>query len=114
VILNIFKKARDFKELIVIGGGAKGPIWLQIMADIFNLEIVKPNYLEEATSMGAAITGGVGVGVFKDFDAIHKFLKTESRVQPIPENVEKYREITPLFEDCYESLVGVYDKLAKV
>ena len=105
VILSIFRKERDFKDLIVIGGGAKGDIWLQILADIFNLDIVKPNYLEEATSMGAAITGGVGVGEFKDFSAIHKFLKPESKVSPIPEHVEEYKKMIPIFDHAYDALV---------
>lgn len=112
VILSIFRKERDFKDLIVIGGGAKGDIWLQILADIFNLDIVKPNYLEEATSMGAAITGGVGVGEFKDFSAIHKFLKPESKVSPIPEHVEEYKKMIPIFDHAYDALVGVFDELS--
>lgn len=113
-ILNIFKKERDFKEIIVIGGSAKSDVWLQILADIYDLEIQKPNYLEEATSMGAAITGGVGVGAFEDFSAIHKFLKTDAVVKPIPENVAKYKELMPVFDECYEALTGVYETLAKL
>jgi glycerol kinase len=34
------------------------------MADAYNAEIRIPNYLEEATSMGAAILGGIGAGIF--------------------------------------------------
>lgn len=35
-----------------------------MMADIYQAEIRVPNYLEEATSMGAAILAGIGAGVF--------------------------------------------------
>src|SRR5690606_8976738 len=54
-------------SVIVIGGGAKGELWLQILADIWQREIVVPRYLEEATSMGAALCAGVGIGAFRDF-----------------------------------------------
>ncbi|NLP35708.1 MAG: hypothetical protein GX359_11075, partial [Clostridiales bacterium] len=41
-------------DIIIIGGGAKGDIWLQILADIWQKTLLVPRYLEEATSMGAA------------------------------------------------------------
>lgn len=112
VILDVFKQHTDIKQLIVIGGGAKGKVWRQIMADVYNLRILKPNYLEEATSMGAAVTGGVGVGVFKDFEVINKFIEIDAVQDPIEENSKKYRQLAPIFDDCYNSLVGVYEKLA--
>ena len=112
VILDSFKKHADIRKIIVIGGGARGDVWRRIMADIYDVEILKPNRLEEATAMGAAVTGGVGAGVFRDFDVIDRFIDIESVSKPIPENVETYNKMKPLFEDCYTSLVGVFDKLA--
>ena len=114
VILNVFKQYTEINEMVVIGGGAKSQVWRQMMADVYSLKILKPNYLEEATSMGAAITGGVGVGVFKDFDVISKFLDIESAQEPIESNSKKYKELMPIFDECYYSLVNVYEKLAKL
>ncbi len=114
VILNAFKQHMDIKDMIVIGGGAKGKVWRQIMADVYDVRILKPTYLEEATSMGAAVTGGVGVGIFKDFEVIGKFLEIEDVRQPIEANKAKYRQLMPIFDECYYSLAGVYEKLAKL
>lgn len=114
VILSVFKQHTDIKEIIVIGGGAKGNIWRQIMADVYNLRILKPNYLEEATSMGAAVTGGVGVGVFKGFEVISKFIEIETVQNPIYENSKKYQKLAPIFDDCYNSLLDVYEKLSSL
>ncbi|WP_069997208.1 xylulokinase [Cellulosilyticum sp. I15G10I2] len=111
-ILNCFKKHTAIKEMIVIGGGAKGELWRQIMADIYGVPILKPNFLEEATSMGAAIAAGVGIGVFENFKVINQFLKMEDKIYPIPENQEIYTRMYPIFEQCYTSLVDVYDQLA--
>ena len=113
-ILNVFKKQVDIKEMIVIGGGAKGDLWRQIMSDVYGLPILKPNYLEEATSMGAAIAAGVGTGIYQNFDAIHEFLKIERRIEPDQERHLIYQKIYPIFEACYVSLLGVYDQLAKL
>ena len=82
------------------------------MADIYDANILKPNYLEEATAMGAAIIGGVGAGVFKDFDVIDRFIKIESTQKPNKENQKIYRKMKPIFEKCYHSLVDVYEDLA--
>jgi len=114
VILDVFKRNCDIKEIVVIGGGAKGKVWRQIMADIYGVKILKPNLLEEATSMGAAVTGGVGAGVFKNFDVINKFIKIEDEQYPIDENSQKYEMMKQIFEDCYNSLINVYNKLAEL
>ena len=114
IILNIFKENIDIDKMTVIGGGAKGEVWTQIMADVFNTRIIVPNYIEEATSMGAAVTGGVGAGVFKNFDVIHDFVKTSKEIEPIKQHHEIYRNIMPVFEQSYNALVGVYGDLARL
>ncbi len=114
IILDIFRSHVSIDDMIVIGGGAKGKVWRQIMADIYNVNILEPNYLEEATSTGAAIIGGIGVGIFKDFDVTGKFIEIKSIQKPIENNTKTYNKIKPLFDECYTSLVEVYEKLAEM
>ncbi len=111
IIVDIFKRQIPIREIIVIGGGAKGKVWREIMADIYETDILKPNYLEEATSMGAAIIGGIGSGVFPDFNVIERFITIESRQKPDSERVMRYRKMKPLFDECYHALSGIYAKL---
>ena len=56
IILESFRKSIPIDELLVVGGGAKGALWCQMMADVYNARIKVPVLLEEATSMGAAVT----------------------------------------------------------
>lgn len=111
-IVNIFRNHVPIERITVIGGGAKNPIWQQMMADIYQTEILIPNYLEEATSMGAAVLAGIGSGLFTDFSVIDRFIHIQKRIAPIQENVEKYKKIMPVFDQTYHALTGIYNELA--
>lgn len=76
-----------------------------------NTRITVPLVLEEAGSMGAAVIGGVGTGMFQSFDAIEKFVEIESVCEPNPEAVEVYKPVRALFEDCYAALEKLYPRM---
>lgn len=113
IIVNIFRKHVPIRAITVIGGGAKGAVWRQMMADVYDCRIDKLNVLEEATSMGAAVIGGVAAGVFPNFDVIDRFVRVEESVEPEPANREVYRRRAPLFEQCYNALVDVFEEMAR-
>ncbi len=104
IVLKALEQTSPVTELTVIGGGARNKLWLQMFADAFNRPLVVPNVLEEATSMGAAITAGVGVGLFDSFDVIDRFLKPQYKILPQTENVERFNALKPRFEECYQAL----------
>jgi len=68
--------------------------------------------LEEATSMGAAVTAGVAAGVFENFDVIDRFISVASTCQPDALAAAQYDKIKPIFEKSYHALVDVYEALA--
>lgn len=112
VILTAFRKSgSDIDNLILIGGGARNKIWQQILADIFGISVLVPDYLEEATSMGAAITAGVGIGAFENFDVVDKFIKIKEENKPDLSKNEKYTEMKKLFDEAYYSLKPVFEKM---
>ena len=112
IVLDILRKHIDIDEILVIGGGAKGRIWRQIMADIYGVTIKSPVLLEEATSMGAAITGGVGVGLFRDFNVADQFIQVAEEARPDPAAAAAYAKARALFDAYYEALVPVFDRLS--
>jgi xylulokinase len=99
------------QEMRVLGGGPKGKQWRQILADVYDLPIIVPKYLEEATSMGAAVIGGVGAGLLDSFDRIESFIQFTDRVEPNRQHVERYRQIRPLFDEAYHALEPLFSKL---
>ncbi|MDO4522106.1 MAG: xylulokinase [Eubacteriales bacterium] len=111
IVLDILKSHVNIEEIMVVGGGAKGAVWRQIMADIYNTRITVPTVLEEAGSMGAAVIGGVGAGIYKDFDAIDRFLHIAAVHEPDPKTVEVYRPIRELFDESYFALEKIFTKM---
>ncbi len=111
IILEILRKQVEINEILVIGGGAKGAVWRQIMADVYNAKIIVPALLEEAGSMGAAVTGGVGAGLFKDFRVIDKFLEINEIRLPNKDSVAAYGPVKELFDECYFALEKVFAKM---
>ncbi len=114
IICEIMDNFLDFHKIRVIGGGAKGQIWCQIMADIYDKDIVKPEILEEATSLGAAVAGGIGVGIFESFDTARKLNPDSEVISPVINNVKIYEKLYPVFQKAYYSLLKVYEDLSKL
>lgn len=111
-ILHSFLDANArIEEVTLIGGGAKGALWRQILADVFGRPTLRPRLLEEATSLGAAIAGGVGVGLYKDFSITRQCIEIMDRHTPNPEAVALYDRLYPTFLKAYEALVPVFDEL---
>lgn len=101
-------------EVILIGGGAKGTLWRQILSDVFGRPTLRPRLLEEATSLGAAIAGGVGVGLFPDFSIAKQCIEIVDRHVPNPEAQAIYDQVYPIFLETYNALVPIFDQLYEV
>ena len=85
----------------ICGGGAKSPLWRQIIAAVMNvkLEIIES---EEGPGYGAAILAAVGCGTFESVErACEKLVKVIDTVEPDPELVQKYEEKYQKFKQLY-------------
>ncbi|MDO5135601.1 MAG: FGGY-family carbohydrate kinase [Eubacteriales bacterium] len=107
-ILAQYRKYLDVSRMILTGGGAKGNVVAQILADVLEAELVRPDHVEEATSIAAAVIAGVGCGVYQDFQAIHDFLSFPSVTRPRPGSREVYAKAKELFEKLYQALEPLY------
>jgi len=115
VIIDIYREyGYPIDEMVLIGGGAKSDPWCQILSDVWNSQIKRLNYLEEATSMGAAVTAGVGIGLYNDFTAINKYIDIASEFKPNIANVKLYHQVKQVFEKIYQALVPVFPELSKL
>ncbi|MGB4609543.1 MAG: FGGY-family carbohydrate kinase [Saccharofermentanales bacterium] len=110
-ILQSFRKSKQIERMVITGGGAISPILRQIFADIFNVEFIVPENIQESTSIAAAIMAGIGCGYYKDFSCLDKFLKMKQKTTPISENVKIYDKFKPLFKNSYLGLQNVMNEL---
>lgn len=112
IILDILEKYAKIEGVTMIGGGTKGSLWLQILADIWQKPLYVPGYLEEATSMGAAICGGVGIGAYSDFSIAETFTKTQRVIHPNPGLASNYHCTYHHFRKAYDCLKPLYEAMA--
>lgn len=95
-------------EAVVVGGGAKSPLWLQIIADVTGTALLRPRALE-AGALGAAILAGVGVGVYPSIrKAAQDLVRIEGRTQPDEGRRAQYDGLYSLFLDLEESVAPLY------
>lgn len=107
------------KQIRATGGGAKSKVWRQIMADIFNAELVTLT-VSEGAAYGSALQAlwcwrlqkGETVGIEQITDEFVT-LNDAERLEPIKENVKIYKELQALQDETSQALRGVFDKHRK-
>jgi xylulokinase len=78
------------RSIHVSGGGAESEAWLQMIADILDIPVIKPQ-VKECGALGAAIVAGVGTGRYRSFDeAISGLVKIENEFRPQHEHKKYY------------------------
>ncbi len=94
----------DIHRIILGGGGAKSPLWLQIHADVLGRPITLPRETESC-ALGSAMTAAVAAGLYPDLDTAAKAMVAVDRViEPVPARSE-------IYDDIYERYVDLYKKL---
>ena len=89
------------KELNMIGGGAKSPLWCQIMADITNRVIHQVADPDLAGAKGAALIASMGLGYIPSFPDIKKHIAISRTYQPNPANRQLYDRLFVEFKNIY-------------
>src|SRR5438045_7084566 len=93
----------EIEQVRASGGGAKSRLWRQILADVFESEIVLTN-ITEGAAFGAALLAGVGTGIYKDVsDACTRTMHTTDRVELGPD-AHVYADYYPIYRALYPAL----------
>jgi len=113
VIIDLFQaQGIRSSEIRLIGGAVKSDFICRLMADIYEMDVLRPYVLEEATSFGAAVAGGVGVGMYKGFHVVKDMIRIKDRIKPEESNCAKYRALYPAFKNAYTQLIDIFKVLA--
>ena len=109
----IASQGAGVQQMRAIGGGAESRLWRQIFADVFQESIHVPALREGANTLGSAIVGGVGAGVFESLRVIEQLNPVSLVQEPSadPQGRRSYQELFELFNSCYEALAPIFDRM---
>ncbi|MEW5961765.1 MAG: FGGY family carbohydrate kinase, partial [Chloroflexota bacterium] len=93
------------RQIFAIGGSTRNPLLMQVRATVFKQQITVAN-VSEVTSLGAAVLGGLGAGIYPDvFSALQTLRYTQTPVEPAADQV-------PIYEAYFEQVHRkIYDIL---
>jgi len=104
----------SIKQIRVIGGGAKSPLWRQILADMLASRVMFAAG-EGGPALGAAIIAGVGVGVYPSIpEATDRLISMRGEMNPEATAAAVYRRYHPLYDSLYPALRDRFAALAEL
>lgn len=100
-------------QVRVTGGGAKSPLWRQILADVLGAELVTVNS-EEGAAFGAALLAATGAGVFASVEeACESTIEIAGSTKPGGESdrydgyYQEYRALYPALKPSFHRLASL-------
>jgi xylulokinase len=103
--LAVISEITPVHQLLATGGGARSSTWLQILADVLQIELIAPK-AEEGAAYGAAILAMVGVGAYPNLEAAFEMQTQDSNtVEP---------QANPVYEEAFKRYRLLYEALKAV
>lgn len=101
------------KKMRIIGGGSKGQEWVQIIADILNVELEVPSSSD--ASFGAALIAATGIGWFSDLkEGIQSTQKVIFTISPKKENQKVYDEFFSIYQELHARTFDLSRRLSQL
>ncbi|MBD1381561.1 gluconokinase [Metabacillus arenae] len=115
--LNLYSVLLALEELIGVprkvhatGGFARSEVWRQMLADVFNQEVVLPESVE-SSCLGACVLGLYSLGEISSLEEVEKMVGSTISHLPNKEVSKVYQELMPiyirlgrLYEQEYEAI----------
>lgn len=104
----------DPKVVFLSGGGAKSPVWCQIVADCLGKPLSVPEG-SQFGAKGAAINVGIAVGTYKDAqDAVAQSVRTARLYKPNASNTRLYQQLYEVYKQTAERQMDLWDRRAEI
>jgi xylulokinase len=98
------------EKIILTGGGARSGFWGKIVADVFGLPVQKL-LVQEASTLGAAIIAGAGIGIFDLVKKSRKLARYEAPIEPQISNHTRYKELFEVYCEIYQQNKDIFPRL---
>jgi gluconokinase len=119
VIFNLYTVLLAMEEQIgrptrihATGGFARSHLWRQMMADIFDQEVVVPESFE-SSCLGAVVLGLLAIGKADSLEIVAGMVGSTHQHQPIKENADIYRQLLPIYIQIPRKLEAEYEAITK-
>lgn len=106
---TVLEMGMNMERVRIIGGGAKGRLWRQIVSDVLGIRLEKVR--TDDSSFGTAMLTAVGIGWFSDYgDAVENCVEIDSVTEPDSQNRRTYEELFVKYKEIHDALELVYRK----
>lgn len=102
------------RSLMITGGGAKSGLWPQLLSSMCGVETRVHAAASEATSLGAAIAAGVGVGMFASYADGARRVRSKAQYTPDSVQATAYEQVYPVYAMLYDRMKPVFDNIAEI
>lgn len=99
-------------RVVASGGGAASRTWRQILADVFDREVITREASEDASALGAAVVAGLATGMWRSAEEAVSRIRETSALAPDPARAARYRELFQLYRSLYPDLRRSFEALA--
>jgi xylulokinase len=102
------------RRLVAVGGGAKNPLWLQIVSDVTGVAQDIPERTIGA-SLGDAFLAGIATGIIPDRSSLQRdWVKISRRLEPDPDRHTAYGPYYSVYRNLYETTKDQLHQLARL
>ncbi len=106
----IREQGLTIEQMRATGGGAKSPLWRQIIADVLGVELVTTN-ATEGPAFGAALLAGVAGGVYSSVqEACKQTVRIVERTAPQTSTKAAYDSAYETYQALYPALKPIISK----
>jgi gluconokinase len=120
IVYNLNEVLEALRQLVgpvtsirATGGFARSELWRQMLADVFNQEVLVPESYE-SSCWGAAILGLYALARIPALEQASTRLGETYSHQPIASQVATYQKIIPLYSRLREQFQPLYGEIARV
>lgn len=102
----------DVQQIRTSGGFTKSVLWLQIVANALNHDLVIPEW-GETSCLGAALWVLLGNGAVSSLEKLGEIIPVGESYQPVSGDVESYNHLYAIYTDLYQALKPSFDQIAQ-
>jgi xylulokinase len=114
-IVAVFEEnGRSLESLRLLGGGASSKFWVSLLAAVLGRPLQVVGDLSSATSLGAAMAAGVGIGCWPSIADAAKLVAISHTVQPDSDMARNYAPLAEYFTTLYPAFAERFQALVAI